>query len=653
MTQHSLPFTLSHIQVNAVSSEIADAGNLQLDNFDDRTDFLMGPTQSSLAVLMAFTNERRIFSRDCPGIRRKVQVVLIDVTDNLAMASTVITIGMRRELLIGLSRVDLPFYYRDITPDHTYKIMVRDHGTKTILGEKIFRMFDECSCGNSPEQWYTAEKGALIDLETMETYKSAETHDFMYRSVKYWISAKFKELPLILPELEMRIYFPDDTLEVKFCTPVCDDYATNEYHVEMPFMSHLHNKGACYTEILCFDYVIAGFVFTTKGITVPGIWSGKGLDCLDEYTMEAVAQRLHDELDSVTSESDDMAEPDEFEKALRNFISSETDNEISDEIEYEDESEADDEVDTSSELTEESVAQYDKAECETPQKTMTAYLESLIGLTSVKEKLNVYEKLVKFNRMRLDNGFPVSSLPLHAMFLGSPGTGKTTVAKMMGRMLAEAGVLSRGHVVVKERSTLIGPNYSTEETNTLKAIEEAQGGILLIDEAYQLYQPNDPRDPGKFVIETLLSALADESKRDWMLILAGYPKEMKRMFDMNPGFKSRIPESNIYIFNDFNELELMSIAERYLERYRFTLSDEARSALAARLQADYAMRDRTFGNARHVVNLIQTDVLPAMAVRVMKEDRIEPGFLSQIQACDIPAPSVEIAGSSHRIGYRA
>lgn len=160
------------------------------------------------------------------------------------------------------------------------------------------------------------------------------------------------------------------------------------------------------------------------------------------------------------------------------------------------------------------------------------------------------------------------------MFLGSPGTGKSTVAKMMGVMLHRAGVQSKGHVVVRERATLLEQNYNSEAEKTMEAIEAAQGGILFIDEAYQLCQPNDPRDPGKFVIETLLTALADDSNHDWMLVLAGYSDQMKRMFDMNPGFKSRIPDSNIYVFDDFTESELMEIAEKYLERNNYTLSDE-------------------------------------------------------------------------------
>lgn len=253
--------------------------------------------------------------------------------------------------------------------------------------------------------------------------------------------------------------------------------------------------------------------------------------------------------------------------------------------------------------------------------------------------------------MRLDCGLPISPAPLHAMFLGSPGTGKTTVAKLMGEMLHRAGILSSGHVVVRERSTLIGKYYSSEAEKTLEALEEAQGGILFIDEAYQLHQPDDPRDPGRFVIETLLSALSDESKRDWMLILAGYPDKMRQMFDINPGFKSRIPDSNIYTFDDFSELELMEIAENYLSRQQYSMTPEARSALVRRLEADYKARDKSFGNARHVINLIQTEILPSMAVRVINEGINDNASITEIQSSDIPAPVSKPSASRHRVGF--
>ncbi|MBR6604831.1 MAG: AAA family ATPase [Prevotella sp.] len=280
-------------------------------------------------------------------------------------------------------------------------------------------------------------------------------------------------------------------------------------------------------------------------------------------------------------------------------------------------------------------------------------LDKMIGLGSVKEKLVTYEHLVRFNKLRHDSGLPTPSIPLHAMFLGAPGTGKTTVAKMMGKMLADTGVLSYGHVVVKERSKLIGQFYSNEEKNTLRAIEDAQGGILFIDEAYQLYQPHDPKDPGKFVIETLMTALADESKRDWMLILAGYPDEMRKMFEMNPGLKSRIPDSNIYVFDDYTAGELMCIAENYLERNQYTLTAEAREALTLRLRSDYEQRDKSFGNARHVVNMIETDILPAMAARVVLSGDCDVKALTEIHACDIPKPIRKLQAVRQRIGFCA
>ena len=284
--------------------------------------------------------------------------------------------------------------------------------------------------------------------------------------------------------------------------------------------------------------------------------------------------------------------------------------------------------------TEEETVPVGNDEPEEADASLLASLDPLTGLRSVKEKLTVYERVVLFNRMRARKGLPVPPFPLHAMFLGSPGTGKTTVARMMGVMLRRAGVLSRGHVVVRERATLLGQNYNSESEKTLAAIEEAQGGILLIDEAYQLYQPADVRDPGKFVIETLLT----ETRRDWMLVLAGYPEEMRRMFDMNPGFRSRIPESNIYVFDDFTETELMEIAEKYLSRHRYTLESAARVALTDRLKDDYAHRRKNFGNARHVINLLQTEVFPAMAVRVTTEGLGDDASLMEIKASDIPRP---------------
>ena len=281
-------------------------------------------------------------------------------------------------------------------------------------------------------------------------------------------------------------------------------------------------------------------------------------------------------------------------------------------------------------------------------------MNKLTGLKEVKKKLINYDSLVLFNKKRKESGLPTLNTPLHAMFLGSPGTGKTTVAKMMGEMLHERGLLSKGHVIVKERANLLGQNYNSEGENTLESIEAAQGGILFIDEAYQLFQPQDPRDPGKFVIETLLTALSDPLKNDWMVILAGYPEEMKNMWLMNPGFKSRIPESNIYYFEDFTEEELIQIAENYFFDNKYHLTTEAHKVLTDRVKFDLLNKDETFGNARYIINLIQTEIIPSMAVRLIREGKCSYEALCHIKPEDIP----EGTWTNHhrirnRIGYVA
>lgn len=155
------------------------------------------------------------------------------------------------------------------------------------------------------------------------------------------------------------------------------------------------------------------------------------------------------------------------------------------------------------------------------------------------------------------------------------------------------------------------------------------------------------------VIETLMSVLAEDSLRDWMLILAGYPEEMLRMFKMNPGLKSRIPDTNIYTFDDFTEEDLMEIADRYIERNKYSLTPDAREALSILLASDYKHRDKSFGNARHVVNLIETCILPAMAMRVMESENLNEKTLTEIHACDIPKPSKAIKVCRKQIGFCA
>lgn len=638
--------TLSKLQLCPYEDENSELVKLYpaCEMFDDRHDFIMGLLQSALAVMMVFTNERRLMSEYASGVRRPVAVSLIDVTDGCVIASSKFNVNIPKGELTKVIRIDLPFTYANIAPDHCYKVSVKDDLNKTILGESFLRMFDELRCGKHPKDWFAVEKAGISSCYADDVlYRSVEAIHMSYHKVKFYLTSHLREMPVVLPEVEVRIYFPNGDIKSDFCKIECDDWEMDVYRVEMPFLVHSQNSGICYAEILCMDYAFAGFVFCTEGQTVQDCWTGKNVWILDEYSPENAACRFRKSVISTQDVDDDsdLLNDEDFDRALDEFISSEQnvmDNNCN-------EVEGIGEVELPTDRIDNNTVD--------DNYSIVSDLDSLIGLDCVKKRLAVYEKIVKFNRFRESAGLSVVPIPLHAMFLGSPGTGKTTVAKMMGRMLAKAGVLSRGHVIVKERSTLLGHLYSMEETNTKKAIEEAQGGILLIDEAYQLCQPNDPRDPGKFVIETLMTALADENNRDWMLILAGYPDEMKCMFEMNPGLKSRFPQSNIYTFDDFSDTELMEIAENYFEVNGYMLTSGAREALRQRLHADYANRDKKFGNARHVINLIQTDIIPAMAVRVISDGCTTSLSLSEIQVCDIPPALKPVLPQRQRIGYCA
>lgn len=514
-----------------------------------------------------------------------------------------------------------------IVGDHTYKLVVRDENAGLPLAESIIHLLDKSTMGD-PTKWYQICDGGIRPSWKSDVYKSLNTIDSHEYLVSFAVAPEMCcHFSPVKPELEVRLYYPDGkNVKVFFKEPFCrnlESYKDNRWIIECPFETADEINGVFYAELLCMEYPIAGFVFDTlSDQDMRGAWFGNDIEPMDEYSLHQ-AKALIDKRLNRNSESDATLEIDPLDDAIDKFLASQLEELYDEDASLTDESE-DVEDDSSEEAPE--------VKCEP-----VLSLDHLTGLRAVKEKLAVYERVVRFNKMRSEKGLPVASSPLHSMFLGSPGTGKTTVAKLIGRMLCQAGVLSEGHVVVRERASLLGQNYNSESEKTLEAIEKAQGGILFIDEAYQLYQPNDPRDPGKFVIETLLTALSDDTNRDWMLILAGCPGEMKRMFDMNPGFKSRIPDANIYTFDDFTEAELMEIAENYLSQNNYTLTSGAQKALITRLKADYAQREKNFGNARHVMNMIQTEILPSMAVRVISEGLTDDVSLTEIREVDIPA----------------
>ncbi len=626
------PIYVGQIQFYAYNKDqIVDLALINQFPFDDRSDFIADPSLAGIAVKICATNER--FDS---GVRRNVTLTLVDVTSRCEVAYQPLKIILRRQECFKDYYAHFPA--DGIIPGHTFKLVIDDSIASHTIDRRVFRLIDATPLPH-PAEWYGVCDGGVRPAWEDKLYKSLTTDDGQRYYVRFNIEQKLGyRLPSVLPELELRLYVPDEEQPlVMFAEPRCtnsDDFKDNIWYVEYPLTTAYDRNGTFYAELLCMEYPIAGFVFATDVETETGKWYGTDIEPLDEYSPDAVIDRWlathHQDSPATTSETLD------FDKLLDDFIAEEKEK-------------------SGSEADESQEVESDSEDESEHNESLLSSLDHLTGLRSVKEKLTVYERVVRFNKMRSERGLPSTASPLHAMFLGSPGTGKTTVAKMMGVMLHRAGVLSKGHVVVRERATLLGQNYNSEAEKTLDAIEKAQGGILFIDEAYQLYQPSDPRDPGKFVIETLLTALADDSNRDWMLVLAGYSDQMKRMFDMNPGFKSRIPDSNIYVFDDFTESELMEIAEKYLERNNYVLSDDARLALSRRLSADYVRRDKTFGNARHVINMIQTEILPSMAVRVITAGLSDETALTEIQAADIPAPvpSLSLATTRPRIGFVA
>lgn len=263
-------------------------------------------------------------------------------------------------------------------------------------------------------------------------------------------------------------------------------------------------------------------------------------------------------------------------------------------------------------------------------------LKSLVGLESIKKQIMDHLALVKLNNIRAKNGLYNKVPPMHMVFTGNPGTGKTTVAKYIGEIYHSIGVLSSGHVVVTERTKLVSDVIGGTEKNTMNAINSASGGVLFIDEAYNLFtEETDKRDFGMRVIETLLTQLGAE-ETDMIVILAGYTDEMERMLEANPGMKSRFPY--VFRFEDYTPKELMEIGKMVLEREQYQLTPEAKKKLTSYVIHDYDHKDDHFGNGRYITRLITTHIIPSHSNRLLANQKARIGVkeMTTIEACDVP-----------------
>lgn len=239
-------------------------------------------------------------------------------------------------------------------------------------------------------------------------------------------------------------------------------------------------------------------------------------------------------------------------------------------------------------------------------------INNLIGLSQVKKFIREIYAWLKVCQKRRSAGLTVDQQVLHMVFTGNPGTGKTTVARIFGRLFKEMEVLSSGHLVEVERADLVGEYIGHTAQKTREHVQKALGGILFIDEAYSLARGGE-KDFGKEAIDTLVKAMEDH-KNDFVLILAGYPAEMDRFIRSNPGLPSRFPIK--LNFPDFTIQELIAIGEQMLKERQYRLSVPAREKLKGYLLKEIGRGWNDFGNARHVRNVLE-QAIRNQAVRLL------------------------------------
>ena len=275
-------------------------------------------------------------------------------------------------------------------------------------------------------------------------------------------------------------------------------------------------------------------------------------------------------------------------------------------------------------------------------------LDKLVGCEGIKQRMDELIALASYNKMMRES-FPNAkqhAVSLHSVFMGRPGTGKTTVCKIFGSLLRQAGALSKGHVIICDRGTFIGTLWGDEERSMRQVLEMARGGVLMIDEAY-LLTSSHVNDPGKLVIQLLMNILADEKQRDIAVVLCGYREPMMNLLATNPGLQSRFP--NKFEFSDFTVDELLEITMRRVKDYNYRFTPQAWEKYCNMLSQAYLMRDAaTWGNARFVSNQLERIYIQhaSRCVRQRPKDKRE---LLMLTPEDIVP--IEVPRQQGKIGY--
>lgn len=268
-----------------------------------------------------------------------------------------------------------------------------------------------------------------------------------------------------------------------------------------------------------------------------------------------------------------------------------------------------------------------------PLDDLLAELDELVGLDAVKEEVKLLSALLRVQKLRRDRDLPVVDSTKHLIFSGNPGTGKTTVGRLLARIYRSLGVVERGQLVEVDRSGLVAGFVGQTATKVTEVFDRADGGVLLIDEAYSLTRGGE-RDFGREAIDAVVKNVED--RRDSMVvILAGYPKEMAELVATNPGFQSRFPKT--VHFPDYSDTELVAILQLIAGGGHYTLTDPATDAAEAWFGSH--SRGRGFGNGRLARNLFEAAV-SRHATRLVDVAEPTDEQLTTLEAVDIAAVPV-------------
>ena len=266
-----------------------------------------------------------------------------------------------------------------------------------------------------------------------------------------------------------------------------------------------------------------------------------------------------------------------------------------------------------------------------PIDELLAELDGLVGLEGVKREVKLVTNLLRVQKIRQERGLPVLDQSRHLIFTGNPGTGKTTVARLLAQIYRTLGVVQRGHLVETDRAGLVAGYVGQTAPLVTARFDEADGGVLLIDEAYALVRGGE-RDFGREAIDTIVKLIEDRRERI-VVVMAGYPDEMDELINANPGLRSRFPK--VIDFPDYTTDELLLIMDSLGEKGGYHLDPGARAR--ARIWLDAVPRDKGFGNGRTARNLFEHAVA-MQATRLVDVEAPTDDQLTTLVADDIPTP---------------